>query len=197
MSSPTLEQFEASVKDLTLEDLVTVVKTELGADLQSTTRGAAVPEAFEFFSAHDSGSTPEPPAPEQPAAARAASTPGPDVSSGPPAAEPVTAATEAAAKQAQLNVKAIADAQEQTAKKAKADAKKAKAADAKASREQQKRAASPPEELQYEARSRTGRAFYKGGRVFGVKWEPVGALTKAELVVLEKFSKFIQYRIRG
>lgn len=55
----------------------------------------------------------------------------------------------------------------------------------------------PSADLIYEARSRTGRTFRRGGRVFGVKYEPIGTLTADERADLDKVSMHVQYRIRG
>lgn len=55
----------------------------------------------------------------------------------------------------------------------------------------------PAAELVYEARSRTGQTFRKGGRVFTTRWEPIGTLTADEKSVLDKYSFAIQYRIKG
>lgn len=61
----------------------------------------------------------------------------------------------------------------------------------------QVRDARPAGELRYEARSRTGRAFHKFGRVFAVKWEPIGTLTDGERKAYERFAPFIQLRVKG
>ncbi len=55
----------------------------------------------------------------------------------------------------------------------------------------------PASPVVYEGRSRTGRKFHKMGLVFGVAWQPMGALSDDEIEQLKKFKSFITVRIRG
>lgn len=171
MSEFTRESFNEALKDKSLDEIVAILHAETGQTLKAKTKPAAISEAFDVYVSHMKK-------------ADERLVPPPVVDAAPPAAKPAPVIDPAAFD----NVK---------------PAEPRKPAQA-ARRAQEAAKASPSvasEPLQYQGRSRTGKPFHVNadGRhmVFGPKWEPIGALTDAEIEKLKKRSAHVSFRVRG